>query len=163
MMWRGYPEAHESVLGHLRRVSVVKVDDSGAQQRVDLTGLASDAPKQIVRVQSHGFSSNPPKGSEGLLVSLGGRSDRAMVLGLEDPKTRQTGLPAGTSVLYEDKGNVVFVKGASGIQISAKTGDVTVSPAPGKFVFLGGDGTGKYDLVLTVSGPSKNVKAKLAG
>jgi phage gp45-like len=169
-MHRRYPEGQEGVIGSLRRVALVKVDDSGPQQFADLTGLASEQFKKIVRLQPHGFASNPPAKSEGVALALGGRSDRAMVLGLEDPNTRQRNVPVGCGVLYDDKGNVIYAKGSAGVAVNAKTGEVEirsqadkvwVKPGAGKFVFLGGDGTdGDYDFVLTVSGPSSNVKAK---
>jgi phage gp45-like len=180
-------ENHDATLGTLRRATILKVDDSGAQQLVDLSGLASDYPKKVVRVLPHGFSSNPPLNSEGILKSLGGRSDRGMFIGGEHFQYRQRNLPAGTSVLYDDKGNVVFCKGANGIVISTADGDVTVTsnkaisltatggdvnvkatggniycdPAGGA-VFLGAGSSGAFAPVMTVSGPSSNVFAKIA-
>lgn len=168
-MW--WPEDQDAVRAHLRRVAVVKVDDTGSQQLVDLDGLASERWKGVVRLLPHGFSSNPPAGSEGMVLALGGRADRAMVLGLEDPKTRQKSIPAGTAVLYDDKGNVLFAQGKSGIAVNAKKGDVGVTSQSGNIfhdpgggiVYLGGTGNdgGLYAPVLTVAGPSINVYARV--
>ena len=93
-----YPENRASTIGTLRRGTVQKIDDSGSQQIFrKLRGLKSEAPEDVYRPQSHGFSSHPPEGSEGLLLSLGGRADRMVALGYEHkdhrPKTVRPALP----------------------------------------------------------------------
>ena len=161
-------ENQDAVLGHLRRGSVVSVDDTGPQQLVVLTGLASEQilganGKGIVHVQPHGFSSNPPAQAEGIIKSLGGRSDRAMFIGGEHPQYRQKNLPSGAAVLYDQNGNIIYAAMQNGIQISAATGKVYVKPGSGQNVYLGGTGAdGGYALVATVSGPSINVLARIS-
>jgi phage gp45-like len=151
-------ENNDAVLGTLRRGSIQKVDDSGNQQLVNLMGLAGDQPQKVVRVLDHGFSSNPPQGAEGVLKSLGGRSDRLMFIGGEHPDYRQKNLAAGASVLYDQNGNVIYANMANGIQISAKTGNVAVTAPSGKNIFLGGDGTtGTYATAMTSTGAASGV------
>jgi phage gp45-like len=161
-MWDGFPEGPDGVIAGLRRAQLIATDDSGTQQKVNVSGLASEQLTKLVRAMPHGFGSNAPIGSDGILISLGGRSDRALILGLEHKDYRQRNLPVGTAVLYDDKGNIVFVKGANGIAIDAKTGNVYVKPAPGNTLYLGGTGSdGSYSPVVTVAGPSSNVQAKV--
>ena len=172
MAFDTYPENRASTIGTLRRGVVQKIDDSGSQQIFrKLSGLKSESPEDVYRPQSHGISSVPPEGSEGLILSLGGRSDRMVALGYEHKDYRPKNSPAGTAVLYDDKGNVIFSKGDLGIRVNAKKGEVElhsqddkvwVKPGDGKMVFLGGDGAdGTYDFIMTASGPSINVKAKI--
>lgn len=164
-MWVWFPEGPDNIVGALRRASITKTDDAGDQQLVDVTGLASEAMTKIVRDFPHGISSNAPAGSDGLLLSLGGRSDRAIMIGGQNATSRPRNLPVGATVLYDDKGNVVFLKGANGIQIDASKGRVYVKPEDGQFVYLGGKGPDldghSYDFVETSSGPSVNVKARI--
>lgn len=161
-MWVLFPEGPDNIVGALRRATITKTDDAGDQQLVDLKGYASEVMTKVVRDLPHGFSSNAPANAAGILLSLGGRADRAMLIGGQDAASRPRNVPVGAAVLYDDKGNVVFVKGKDGIVIAAKSGAVSVTPESGKFVFLGGDGeTGAYDFVSTVSGPSINVKARI--
>ncbi len=168
----GYPENQHSTIGTLRRARVKEIDDSGTQQILKrITGLKNDYPEDVYRAQSFGVSSHPPKDSEGIFLALGGRSDRLIGLGFEHKDHRPKSSPAGTAVLYDDKGNVIFSKGSDGIRVNAKTGEVEIhsqdkkvwiKPGDGKMVFLGGDGEdGVYDFVMTASGPSINVKAKI--
>lgn len=158
-----YFEHDDALRSMIRRSRLLKVDDSGTQQLVDLMNLAGDAPKKVFRPQDHGFGSNPPKNSEGVVVALGGRSDRLLYLDGGHKDYRQKNLPTGTAVLYDDKGNVIFAKGSSGIVIESKTDKIVVKPPNGKNVYLGGDGAdGTYAKVSTVSGPALNVYARIS-
>lgn len=102
----------DSTLGHLRRATVLKTDDSGTQQILKkLRGLASEQPQNVYRPQAHGFSSHAPSGSEGLFLSLGGRGDRMLALGFEHKDHRPKNLPEGGTALYDADGKVLkFVK-----------------------------------------------------
>lgn len=147
----------------LRRAQLVTLDDSGSQQLLDVSGLKADRPRKVPRVMDFGFSSAPPAGADFLLLAVGAGASRAMAIGGEHKDYRQANLPVGTAVLYDDKGNVIFAKGSSGIVVKAKEGAIVVMPAPGQPVFLGGDGTdGTYQPVRTATGVALNVMARIA-
>lgn len=156
-------DLHDAVRSMFRRAQFDAVhDDDAAQQFVSGRGLVRDHLTRVQRAQDFGFSSSPMAGSEGFVLALGGRSDRAIALGINDPKTRQKGLRPGTSVLYDAKGNVIFAKADDGIQIQSKQGKVFVKVPRGKRVYLGGNGEdAAYARVATVSGPSVNVYAAI--
>ncbi len=151
----------------LRRAQLVSLDDSGTQQLLDLSALKGDRPRKVPRVMDFGFASSPPAGADFLLLAAGGGSSRAMAVGGEHKDFRQANLPSGTSVLYDDKGNVIFAKGASGIVVKSKEGAIVVIPADGQNVYLGGDGTDGTYAQLRTTGPGAggvalNVYAKVA-
>jgi len=155
-------DLYDAIRSMQRLARVLKVDDSGAQQLVNLHGAYGDKPRNVWRTQDYGFSSNPPAGSEGILHALAGNSDRLIFRDGGHQDHRPKAAPSGTTVIYDDKGNIVFVKGANGIEIRARAGKVTVTPAPGDFVYLGGNGVGGgYGQVVTTLGPSPNVFAKV--
>lgn len=136
-------EHDDAIRNMLRRVTLVEVDDSGPQQKMVVRGLAGEELRGVVRVQPYGFTSNPPAGAEGLLVALGGRSDRAMLLGVEHPDFRQKSLGEKSTALYDAAGNIVSIvqgniriKHASSISIEAGPTTITI------------DGSG-----MTVTGP----------
>lgn len=148
----------------LRRAQLISLDDSGSQQLLDLSGLKSDRPRKVPRVTDFGFGSSPPAGADFILLSLGGAASRAVAIGGEHRDYRQANLPAGTSVLYDSSGNIVFCRSADGILIRTKAGRISVSPADGENLYLGGDGNdGSYSPVRTVDGPAVNVFAKFGG
>ena len=176
----------ETVRPLFRRFIASKVNDDGTQQRIDGDGLKGDSPKNAVRLQHHGFSSVPPEGSEGLMLTLGGRSDRPWILGLEHKDHRPTKLPGGGSALYDASGNIIKVIGddvtfgfdaakngwtatAKGVSITASDkkitietkGDHIVLNSNGKNVYLGDKDGGSTARVMTESGVSTNVYAKV--
>ena len=137
------------------------VDDSGTEQYIDASGLDGEQFTKLMRIQHHGLTSTPPADAHYLGVSPGGARDRLYLIGGESPSARPKNTPSGATCLYDDKGNIIRMYTDNGIQIEAKNGDVYVKPAPGKFIYLGGDGTdGAYDFIVTVSGPSTIAKAK---
>ncbi|WP_299453394.1 phage baseplate assembly protein V [uncultured Pigmentiphaga sp.] len=97
----------DSVRAMIRRARLVSLDDGGGQQMMSLAGLKGDRPGRVPRVQPYGFTSNPPAGSVGVILSLGGRSDRAMVIGVEHEDYRPRNLPAGATAIYDQHGNMV--------------------------------------------------------
>lgn len=102
-----YPEGQEGGIAALRRVALAATDDSGTQQKMKLSGLKSEQLDEIVRIHNFGDSDNPPAGSEGMLLSLGGRSDRAMVIGVEHKDSRPKNLPVGAKAIYDANGKIL--------------------------------------------------------
>jgi phage baseplate assembly protein V len=92
------------------RVTLTETDDSGTQQLVRAKGLADEEFRHALRINPHGFTSHAPAGSEGAVLTGGGRRDRPLILGLEHKDHRPSGLAEGESVLYDAKGQVVFLK-----------------------------------------------------
>lgn len=106
----GYGEHGDGLVGMLRRATVLETDDSGTQQILKkLRGLASERPEDVYRPQPHGFSSHPPKGSEGWFAAMGGRSDRLLALGFEHKDHRPKNLPEGGAALYDMHGKVLKI------------------------------------------------------
>ena len=92
-----------------RRAMLMKVDDKGSQQLVDLKGVNNEEPQKIWRPQPFGISSNPPKDSDGLLEQLGSRSDRSVYRDGGHEKYRPKRTPVGGTVLYDHTGNIIRV------------------------------------------------------
>ena len=171
-----FDEHDAAVRSMLRRVSIGGVDDSGSQQRLTLNGLKGEEFKRVVRVHDHGFASHPPSGAEGILLAQGGRSDRAWAMGFEHQKYRAKDLPEGASALYDTSGNIIrlltkdgvkfdfdksqWVAKAKGVTITTNGDHITVDPG-GKNVYVGTTSAGSSARVMTESGPSANVFAKI--
>jgi phage baseplate assembly protein V len=137
------------------RASVSKVDDTGPQQLLELKGLQGQTIGEAVRIQHFGMTSNPPADAEGVVLSMGGGHDRALAVGIEDPKTRPTGLATGEATLYDANKN----------RINLKSDRIAVDPSStSRIVYLGGSGSESgavYEFVMLADGnPSINVKAR---
>lgn len=109
-------EHDDALRSMVRRVALAEAgDDAGTQFRSRRArGLRGEELDGVLAVQQHGFASSPPSGSEGLVVALGGRSDRPVLLGLEHREHRPRGLGAGGAALYDAHGKLLkFVEGAT--------------------------------------------------
>src|SRR5258708_443366 len=90
-----------------RRARIVKVDDSGTQQRVDISGLKNEKPKKIWRPIDFGFFSVPPKDTDGVMIQMGGRSDRTLYLDGGHKDYRPKDRPVGSAGLFDQFGNLL--------------------------------------------------------
>lgn len=171
MWWDQYGD---SVNGQLVRVRLTSVDDSGQQQIVTGEGIDGQVIGEAVRLQHFGATSVPPAGAEGLMLTSGGRHDRAHFLGLEHPDYKPVNLPGGAKAIYDAGGNIIKLIGADGAvfdftghnwTVKFKGGLFTTDgkdfyfDAPGANINLGGKQGDNFSPVVTVAGPAKNVFA----
>lgn len=177
-----YFEHDDAIRSMLRRSRLLKVDDSGEQQLVDLMNLAGDMPKKVYRPQDHGFSSNPPVNSEGWVAAMAGRSDKIVYIDGGHKDHRPRNLPIGGTALYDADGKILKIikdgttydAGGKPLTISNATvikieGTQSVSfGVGGTWVHIDGGkvylGVGSADAttdnpVVTVAGPSTKVFA----
>lgn len=153
------------------RFHLNSVDDTRAgQQLVSGQGLAGDQFKEMYRPQPFGLSTNPPKGSHGFGINLGGRPDHAVILGLEHASHRPVSLSSGESALYDANGQII--KMLSGKKTVVEVGTLTIIAdkvvVESSNIFLGGEqgakpvaieGTVTTDGARCISDLSTTVKA----
>lgn len=102
-----YFEHDDAIRSMLRRARLLKADDSGSQQLVDLMALAGDKPRKVFRPQPFGYTSTPPVDSEGVVLALGGRSDRLVYFDGGHKDYRPTSRPGGSTAIYDAYGQIV--------------------------------------------------------
>lgn len=88
---------------------ILRVDDSGDIQLVQLEGLIGEIREGVQRLGEFGFASNPPPDSQAVLASLGGSRGTLAVVATEDRASRPKNLPSGASELYASDGTRVRV------------------------------------------------------
>jgi phage gp45-like len=156
----------------ITRARVKAVDDSGDHQTIDFTGHDGEEFTKVLRLQNHGFTSNPPDDSYGYFMRMG-ESDRLVALGFEN-KNRPKNLPRGAKAIYDQHGKVLkFVETKTDldggdkdfrqrkvkkVQLDADT-EYWIKPAPGASIFLGAQGP--FFPVLTQGGASQHVYAAI--
>ena len=91
----------------IRRGILESIDATGSQHKATLTGLAGEKLFDVPRIKEFGFSSSPPAGAMAQILALYGRSDNAMVIGLDHKDHGPRDLGAGHTALYDAYGNVV--------------------------------------------------------
>lgn len=152
------PSASDNMRGMLRRATIIEVDDSGTQQLVHMRGLKGEEFTKVYRAQPHGLSAVPMADAEAVLISLGGRSDRAVMLGGESRALRPKGQPPGSTILYGANGEVISLVQRA-VRIVGETVRVVASErcvVECDRIDLGGEGGSK---VVTEAGPSSRVFA----
>jgi phage baseplate assembly protein V len=112
---------------------LVEIEDGGKQQTVTHHGLAGEKHSGVYRPQYFGFSSHPPKGATGVVVSAGGERSRSVFLGGEHDDHRPTGLKEGEAKLYDAEGNIIFLGRKNGTKIKTAKGDTVIETDDGKF------------------------------
>lgn len=115
-----YWEHDDAVRSMNARARIKKVDDTGTQQLVDLYVRKNEEPVEVFRPQPHGFTSNPPKDSEGFVVPMGGRGDRMLYQEGGHKKYRPRNLPEGAVALYNHSGDIVKIVEASADFVHSK-------------------------------------------
>lgn len=111
---------------------LLEVDDSGKQQTVTHHGLAGEKHSEVYRPQPFGFSSHPPKGSTGVVGSLGGERNRSVFLGGEHDDHRPTKLKEGQVKYYDQVGNTIGLLKDDGIATAVVKGDHATTVEKGK-------------------------------
>lgn len=127
----------------IRRFTFSGVDDSGKESYADVEGMKDEKFTKVLRVQQHGFSSHPPKGSHAIGLALNGSSDMLVIIGGESGDKRPSGTAEGDSMLYNGngakvhlEGDAVHISGPSSIVLSVGGCSLTISGAG--FAFSGG-------------------------
>jgi phage gp45-like len=105
MQW----EHEDAVRSATRRARIVEVDDSKSQQKLKIRGLKNEKPEEIWRTQDFGFSSVPPKDSDGIIDQMGSRSDRTTYRDAGHEKYRPKKTPEGGTNLFDHSGDIVRV------------------------------------------------------
>lgn len=128
----------DGLRGANRRFRVVKVYDDGTQQLLDLSGMKKELPERVWRPMPHGFTSNPPKDSDGYMVAMGDRSDRMLYVDGGHKKYRPRNLPEGAMALYNHSGDIIRLFEDNADLVHAKK--VTIKVGKGQDV-SGNDGS----------------------
>lgn len=88
------------IRGMVSRGTISKVDDTKQTQELQVRLLAGEIRSIVERLQQYGFTSNPPLGSETVMVFPGGSREHGLALAAEDRAQRKKGLAVGDVALY---------------------------------------------------------------
>ena len=158
-------------LGAIRqafRGKIARVKSGGKVQRAQIEGLDGETVQDLEHAENFGFTSNPPAGSDCVVVPLGGKTSHGIIVTTSNGAYRITGLAEGETAVYNAAGakiilkqgrvidmdcDILNIKAPGGVNIDAPNVDCTAQlSAAGKINGNGGmavqGGTG-----ATFSGP----------
>jgi len=110
------------------RITVEVVNDATMQQLLQVTALEGETIEDGEHFQAYGFTARPLPGAEGVCLFPNGDRGTPLVVVVSDRRYRPTDALPGEVVVYNHTG--------AEIRMTA-LGDVVVTPAPGREIFLG--------------------------
>jgi phage baseplate assembly protein V len=117
------------------RISLV--DDGGAVQRAQILTGAAEIKDATPRLAEFGFASSPPRGSDAVVVFIGGDRSNGCIIATGHQASRLRGLAAGDAAIYDVRGITIRLT-AAGIVIDGAGLPVTVNNVP-QVIVNGGD------------------------
>lgn len=100
---------------------IAAVNDANGIQETQIKVLKGESMERVPRIQNFGFSSNPPAGSEAIVLALGGNRENLIVIACENREVRVKQLESGESVVYTDDGSYILLKKGGEIEVKAAT------------------------------------------
>lgn len=107
---------------------ITQVNDSGVTQMLQIKLNEQESRDDTIRFAEYGFSSNPPVGTDCVLISFGGERNASMIIATNNQTHRFKNLASGESVLFDDKGQSVYLT-ASGLKINGGGFPISISNA----------------------------------
>lgn len=92
------------------RGKITLVVSSEPIQRVQLNGLADEVLQDLEHLQEFGFSSNPPEGSEAVVIPLGGDTTHGIVVATQHGSFRVKNLAPGETAIFSQDGAKIVIK-----------------------------------------------------
>lgn len=98
------------------RAILTAINDGGGIQQVQVSILAGESMDKVARMQNFGFTSVPPKGSEGIILALQGNRENLVVVAADHRDFRVKGLAEGESAQYNKTGAKTVLKASNNME-----------------------------------------------
>lgn len=92
------------------RGQIKLVKSAAPIQQAQVDGLAGETLQDLSHLQNYGFTSNPPTGSEAVIIPLGGSTTHGVIVATEHGRFRIKNLQSGETAIYNDEGAKIVIK-----------------------------------------------------
>lgn len=99
------------------RGKVARVQAGGGVQKIQVEGLDGETVQDLEHAENFGFTSNPPAGSDCVVVPLGGKTSHGIIVTTTNGAYRITGLSDGETAVYNADGAKMMLKKGRVIEI----------------------------------------------
>ena len=99
------------------RGKVARVQAGGGVQKIQVEGLGGETVQDLEHAENFGFTSNPPAGSDCVVVPLGGKTSHGIIVTTTNGAYRITGLSDGETAVYNADGAKMVLKKGRVIEI----------------------------------------------
>lgn len=107
------------------RGKLATVDSSPDTQRMQLEGLDGEVVQAAEHVENFGFTSNPPPGSDVIVIPIGGKTSHGIVVATASGAFRVKGLAAGEVAIYDQSGSTIIMRQGRVIDVDCDEYNVT--------------------------------------
>lgn len=88
---------------------IESISDGNEIQLVKVSGLDNETQSDLERVQDYGLTSNPPIGSEAVVLYVGGSKDHGIVIKTDSGEFRVQSLESGEVCIYSKFGQKILL------------------------------------------------------
>lgn len=99
------------------RGKFARVQAGGGVQKIQVEGLDGETVQDLEHAENFGFTSNPPAGSDCVVVPLGGKTSHGIIVTTTNGAYRITGLSDGETAVYNADGAKIVLKKGRVIEI----------------------------------------------
>ncbi len=92
------------------RGKIARVKAAGGVQQIQVEGLEGETVQDLEHAENFGFTSNPPAGSDCVVVPLGGKTSHGIIVTTTNGAYRITGLAEGETAVYNADGAKMVLK-----------------------------------------------------
>lgn len=117
-LWRGL----QTLIGRGR---VTLTDDSGSVQFVQIAGNNGELRDVMPRLAEYGLVSNPPAGSDVIVVCIAGDRANGVVVASGNQQFRMRNLAPGETAIHDNLGQSIYLS-ASGIRVQGAGLPITI-------------------------------------
>ncbi|PXX49366.1 phage baseplate assembly protein V [Aquitalea magnusonii] len=111
------------------RGKIGPVNDAGAIQVVQVQLGASEVRDNTRRAAEYGFTSNPPSGTDAVLVFVGGDRSNGVIVATNHQPSRLKGLLPGEVAIFDNQGQSIYLT-RGGIVVNGAGLPMTVNNTP---------------------------------
>lgn len=123
----------QRIMMMIARGVIESINDDDGMQTLKATLLAGEDKDGMERFQEFGFTSNPPAGSECVVIFPAGNREHGIIVSTNNRNFRIVGLASGESAVYTDDGTqMLFKKGGqveltTAVKVQVNAPDVEMS------------------------------------
>ncbi|MGK3122919.1 phage baseplate assembly protein V [Candidatus Pantoea formicae] len=112
-MWDQVDSRIRRALTGIRRAfrgRLTRINSALKIQQVQINGLAGEQLQDAELFQHFGFTSNPPAGTQCIMLPMGGQTSHSIIIATENENYRITALASGEVAIYSVDGAYVKIK-----------------------------------------------------
>lgn len=123
-MWNQIDGRINQAINRVRRAfrgRLTRVNSALNIQQVQADGLAGEQLQDAELFQHFGFTSNPPAGTQCVMLPIGGQTSHSIIIATENEKYRITQLASGEMAIYSQDGAYVAIKRGRIVEVDCDT------------------------------------------